>query len=86
MTDTPSIDEVRAHAQAIVDRAKEDTEFSDKLKADPEGTLKEAGFREQAIPDFARELADVQAHAPCGDVTCLITDVCAITVCGLTRR
>jgi hypothetical protein len=73
-----SVDEVRAHAQTIVERAKADREFADRLKADPDGTLKEAGFEEDAIPDFARELADVQAHGGCVR-TCLITFQCTLS-------
>lgn len=73
-----NVDDVRAHAQTIVERAKADSEFANRLKADPEGTLKEAGLEEQAIPDFARELSDVEAHA--GGICTIIS--CLITRCG----
>jgi hypothetical protein len=78
MTDMPNVDDVRAHAQTIVDQAKADRAFADRLKADPEGALREAGLEEQAIPDFARELSDVEAHLPCRPFSCLIT-VCTLT-------
>lgn len=79
------LDEVRAHAQAIVERTKADADFRDRLKADPEGALKEAGIDERAIGDFSRELsedADVEAHLrrpdPCIPFTCAIS--CIVTL------
>jgi hypothetical protein len=79
------LDEVRAHAQAIVERTKADAGFRDRLKADPEGALKEAGIDERAIGDFSRELSEdgeVQAHRlppdnPCVPFTCSIS--CIVT-------
>lgn len=76
--ETPNLDEVRAHAQSIVERAKQDTAFADALKSDPEGTLREAGFEEQAIPDFAREFSDVEGHA----ITICTILSCLLTKCG----
>jgi hypothetical protein len=46
--ETPNIGEVRAHAQAVIDRANADSGFANRLKADPEGA-QEAGLEDQAI-------------------------------------
>jgi hypothetical protein len=73
-----NLDDVRAHAQRIVDQAKADSEFANRLKADPEGTLRDAGLDEQAIPDFARELSDVEGHA----ITICTILSCLLTKCG----
>jgi hypothetical protein len=82
-----SVDEMRAQAQAIVDRAKSDSDFAARLKADPEGTMRESGLAEEAIPAFTEELAgasELEAHLarPCSGFSCLVTgcqDTCMIT-------
>ena len=75
MAEELNMDDVRAHAQAIVERAKSDLEFRERLQSDPEGTLKEAGFDDGAIGDLTAEFAEVEGHARC-------TYTCLISICG----
>lgn len=72
------VDQVRSQAQQIVERAKADTAFKQQLKGNPEGALEAAGFPNNHIGEFARELGGDQADvAGYCSVTCLVT--CIIT-------
>ena len=79
------IEGIRLIARGIADRAKTDSEFRERLRADARGTLVAEGLPEEAVPDFMHEAgpADVEAHAarPCGGLTCITScdRTCLIT-------
>ena len=77
------IQQLREKAQAIVHRAQNDAAFSERLKTDPESTLRAEGLPDEAIGDFAREaqLGEVGGYAR---ADCTFT--CLITSCGVTSR
>jgi hypothetical protein len=74
------IEEARARAQAIVKRVETDDEFKERLKADPEETLRAEGLPDDEIGDFAREagLGEIEGYLACR-VTCSIT-ACTVTL------
>lgn len=51
----PSIEEIRATAASISQRAASDPNFLELLKNDPEQTLIDAGLHESVIREFIRE-------------------------------
>lgn len=79
------IEGIRLIARRIVDRAANDAEFRERVRSDARGTLLAEGIPEDAVPDFLRETdagGDVEAHAPCGTFSCLVTGcgrTCLIT-------
>ena len=82
MGDTRSVpDEVRAKGRAIAQRLTDDAAFRQRVTADPETALREAGLPEEAFVDFMREAgieADVIgyrecAYTGCSTFTCFIT-------------
>lgn len=87
MTENPQeldLDEVRAHAQSLVERIKMDDALRERLIDDPEATLKAEGFDERVIGDLSRELAggpEVEGHlgGRCIPLSCLIPS-CIVTL------
>ena len=86
---TDPIEQIRAQARAIADRARSDPAFEAQLRADPVATLSAAGLPEPAIGDLLREdgYGEVAGYLKCtytcnanpGDPrSCLFTD-CWIT-------
>jgi hypothetical protein len=51
----PGVDEIRAVAAQIVERANRDPQFMEQLRNDPETVLLDAGLHESAVGDFMRE-------------------------------
>jgi hypothetical protein len=78
------IEEARARAQAIVTRVETDDEFRQRLKADPEETLRAEGMPDDEISEFAREagLGEVEGYRFC-PLTCIMTG-CQLTSCSRT--
>jgi hypothetical protein len=71
-----TLEQVRHHAQDILDRAKQDDGFLQQLKSDPQDALNSAGFPDDGAIDFGRELGqdnDVQGYALCDRYSCIIT-------------
>jgi hypothetical protein len=71
-----TLEQVRHHAQEILDRATHDEGFLQQLKSDPQDALSSAGFDEDGSIDFGRELGqdnDVQGYALCDRYSCIIT-------------
>ena len=54
--DARNVNELRARAQAVQDRARNDDAFLRQLKSDPEATLQAAGFSLDEAREFGREL------------------------------
>ncbi|HVC79197.1 MAG TPA: hypothetical protein VNL35_01685 [Chloroflexota bacterium] len=73
------IQELRAKAETVINRAKSDPAFREQLKADPTATFEAAG-----IPsDAAQELAQESGGEVRGYAMCLAT--CWFTECAITR-
>jgi hypothetical protein len=66
--DAANVQELRAKAQGIVDRVRQDPEFAAQLQADPRGTLLAAGMPESALlpPDTE---SDVHGYVDRGVAT-----------------
>ncbi|MGA7731971.1 MAG: hypothetical protein WCD37_11965 [Chloroflexia bacterium] len=61
----PSVDEIRAVAAQIVERANRDPQFMEQLRNDPETVLLDAGLHESAVGDFMRSaglMPEVQGY------------------------
>ena len=74
----PSVEEIRAQVDGILNRARSDAEFGRRLNSDPDATLREAGLHGKAISEVSREIRsfggtrpDVQR--PCDFTTCWIS-------------
>jgi hypothetical protein len=67
------LEEVRTKSQAILDRAKEDDQFLQRLKDDPAATLRESGIPDEYVDELVPQLSgapEVEAHARCDRYTC----------------
>ncbi len=80
MTDQPSPTDVREQLDQILDRARNDPDFGERLNEDPSGTLREAGLQEAAIGEAAQEIEGFNSMMPqmrctatCDFRTCLAT-------------
>lgn len=90
MTEKPtSVRDMRAHLDEILERARSDDSFGERLNKDPEGTLREAGLHSRAVHEVSEEIkqfakgqgssTDFEANAMrrpprmCDYTTCWIT-------------
>ncbi|HEY8285615.1 MAG TPA: hypothetical protein VIJ28_14625 [Chloroflexota bacterium] len=72
------IQELRAKAETVINRAKSDPAFREQLKADPTATFEAAGIPSDAAQELAQESdGEVRGYARCL-ATCWFTE-CAIT-------
>jgi len=81
---TPSnVEQIRAKAMEIGQRAKSDATFLSQLQADPVATLRAAGLPEEGIPSFLAEEgleAEVSGYTIHEDSWCICTGCCATTI------
>jgi hypothetical protein len=71
-----TVEELRMKSQAILDRAKGDDQFLQRLKDDPAAALKEGGIPDDYIAEGVPQLSDapeVEAHARCDRYSCWIS-------------
>lgn len=86
MSDLP-IDELRATADRVLERAREDEGYKAQLLADPVSTLVAAGLSRSVaehvvLDEFTEEDADTSGHRPrggggyggCDTITCIVTN------------
>jgi hypothetical protein len=77
------IKEIRLKALEVEFRAKSDTRFFKQLQDNPEQVLRDAGFDDPTVADFAGQLRGDVPH-PCGDfcdgITCIVTTCCFLTL------
>ena len=74
--DQTTLDSVRGQAHEILDRARHDAEFLTQLKADPQATLRSAGFSEDGLIDFGLEVGEadeVRGYYMCDRISCIIS-------------
>jgi hypothetical protein len=76
-TGQTTLDSVRGQAHEILDRARNDAEFLTQLRSDPQATLRSAGFSEDGVIDFGREVGDadeIRGYAfQCDRISCIIS-------------
>jgi hypothetical protein len=74
--------EIRLKAAEVEFRAKSDTRYFKRLQDDPEQVLREEGFDDPTVQEFAAQLRG--KPDPCGDfcdgLTCIITSCCFFTM------
>ncbi|MFK5636139.1 hypothetical protein [Ornithinimicrobium sp. LYQ103] len=59
MTETPtSVRGMRAQLDEILERARSDESFGERLNKDPEETLSEAGLHSRAVQEVSREIKE----------------------------
>jgi hypothetical protein len=86
MSQATTVRQMRAQLDGILDRARMDSEFGERLNLMPEATLKEAGLDSRAVPEVAREVECLAAGRlgsddylqpisarPCDFTTCWIS-------------
>lgn len=78
MTDDATTAAIRAAADAVIFKAREDKEYAQQFRDDPVGTLKAAGIDPAAAEQFgaevlASEAPDVAGFARCDFGTCWVT-------------
>ncbi|HSK26437.1 MAG TPA: hypothetical protein VK894_05950 [Jiangellales bacterium] len=78
----PSVEEVRAQIDQILDRARGDEEFGSRLNSDPEATLREAGLHGKAIGEVSKEIRAFSTGKAKGDVT--VARPCDYTTCWIS--
>ena len=78
MTSNPSPADIRGHVDRILERARNDAEFGDRLKKDPAAALREAGLHDAANGEVSQEIDfAVNTHMRC-------TATCDFTTCWVT--
>jgi hypothetical protein len=83
MSDEYDLQQIRVKAQEIVERAKTDQTFRQKVLADPVGILGEHGLSTRTILELKRERIEQALPTDCVDGTCIITicpETCVITI------
>ncbi|MGH2410942.1 MAG: hypothetical protein ACRDGS_11325 [Chloroflexota bacterium] len=80
MSTNQDIQDLRAKAEKVIDRAKADPAFREQLKADPTAAFEAAGLPSDAAQEVGREAsgAEVQGYERCIIASCWFTE-CAIT-------
>jgi len=75
-TEQTTLDTIRGQAHAILDRARQDAEFLTQLQADPQATLRSAGFSEDGVIDFGLEVSEadeVRGYYLCDRWSCIVS-------------
>jgi len=83
MSNPTNLEQIRAKAMEIGQRAKNDAEFLRQLQSDPVATLRTAGLPEEGIPSFLAEEgleAEVSGYTIHEDSWCICTGCCATTI------
>jgi hypothetical protein len=71
-----SLEEVRGRADVVLDRARSDADFRQRLRSDPRRTLSDAGIPEGALADLGMELHVIpfdRCNYTCDRYSCIVT-------------
>jgi hypothetical protein len=75
-SDQSALDTIRGQAHDILDRARHDAEFLAQLQAEPQATLRSAGFPDDGVIDFGLEVGEadeVRGYYMCDRISCIIS-------------
>ena len=56
MKEVSSVSDIRAQLDEILERARSDESFGERLNSDPKATLREAGLHSSAVNEVSREI------------------------------
>ena len=86
MVEVTSVREIRAQLDAILERARSDESFGERLNSEPEATLRSEGLHSRAVHEVSREIKEFAAgkgslkdfeaalpQRPCDYTTCWIS-------------
>jgi hypothetical protein len=85
MAEVTSVKEIRAQLDEILERARSDESFGERLNKEPDAALREAGLHSRAVHEVSREIKEFAAgkgsmkdyealpQRPCDYTTCWIS-------------